>query len=210
MSRPLIKICGLTRVDDALVAADEGAAFLGMIFFPGSERNVPLDRARLIAESVRRRFTDEARRPKLVGVFVNQDIEEMVDVYDHVGLDFLQLHGSESPNICNRTQRPFIKAFRVSNELPDTSAYETEWVLFDTYSPKVAGGTGETFDWTLLELWPRKQKFFLAGGMTPQNIGQAIARVGPDAVDVASGVEESPGFKSHDKIRQLFRVVNSV
>lgn len=206
MTTPLVKICGLTRVEDALVAAEEGASFLGMIFFAGSERCVSVDRARAIADAVRRKFPDETR-PRLVGVFVNQDLEEMVDVGESVGLDLIQLHGSESPNICARTQRPFIKAFRVSDAVPDTSAYQCEWVLFDTYSPKMAGGTGQPFRWELLDGWPRRQKFLLAGGLNPDNVASAVERVAPDAIDVSSGVEDAPGFKNHDKIRKLFDAV---
>lgn len=203
----LIKICGLTRVDDALAAADEGADFLGMIFFAGSARCVAVDRARAIADAIRRRFSDDAVRPKLVGVFVNQEIEAMVDVCDTVGLDFLQLHGSESPNIALRTRKPFIKAFRIADQVPSTDEFDCEWVLFDTYSPKVPGGTGETFRWDLLDSWNRRQKFFLAGGINPDNVAAAIEKVRPDAIDVASGVEETPGFKSHEKIRRLFAAV---
>lgn len=208
MTDPLVKICGLTRVEDALFAADEGAAFLGMIFFPGSERCITTDRARAIADAVRRRHPGESA-PKLIGVFVNQDIEEMVDVADVVGLDLIQLHGSESPNICEKTRRPFVKAFRVSNAVPDTSGYDCEWILFDTYSPKVAGGTGETFRWDLLDRWPRQAKFFLGGGLNPDNVAAAIRQVHPDAVDVSSGVEDSPGAKNHGKIRKLFEAIRS-
>lgn len=206
MTIPEVKICGLTRVEDAVAAADAGASFLGMIFFPGSERCIPVDRARAITDAVRRRFPGETC-PKFVGVFVNQDIEDMVDIADAIGLDLIQLHGSESPNICAKTRRPFIKAFRVSDAPPDTTGYECEWILFDTYSPRVAGGSGETFKWELLERWPRRGKFFLGGGLTPQNVADAIDRVRPDAVDVSSGVEDAPGFKNHEKIRQLFEAV---
>lgn len=205
--KPVVKICGLTRVDDALAAANEGAAYLGMIFFPGSARCVDLERARAIAEAVRRRFSRDEQRPRLVGVFVNQEIELMVDVADAVGLDLLQLHGNESPNVAARTLKPFIKAFRVSDSIPETGGYACDWVLFDTYSPKSAGGTGETFRWELLDQWPRNQKFFLAGGLTAANVAEAIARVAPDGIDVASGVEEAPGFKSHEKIRKLFEAI---
>src|SRR5688500_10643015 len=105
MTIPEVKICGLTRVEDAVAAAEAGASFIGMIFFPGSERCVAVDRARAITDAVRRRFPEKT--PKFVGVFVNQDIEDMVDVADAVGLDLIQLHGSESPNICAKTRRPF-------------------------------------------------------------------------------------------------------
>jgi phosphoribosylanthranilate isomerase len=205
MTTPEVKICGLTRVEDAVAAAEAGASFIGMVFFPGSERCVSIDRARAITDAVRRRFPEKT--PKFVGVFVNQDIEDMVDVADAVGLDLIQLHGSESPNICAKTRRPFIKAFRVSDAPPDTTGYDCEWVLFDTYSPRVAGGSGETFRWELLDRWPRHGKFFLGGGITPENVAEAIQRVGPDAIDVSSGVEDAPGFKNHDRIRKLFEAV---
>ncbi len=199
----MIKICGTTRVEDAMAAAAFDADFIGMIFFPESARFVTHDRARSIAEAVRR--TND--RTRLVGVFVNQDIEEMVDIGELVGLDYLQLHGSESPNVAARTQRPFIKAFRVSDTAPETSAYACDWVLFDTYSDKVAGGTGETFRWDVLDQWPRQQKFLLGGGLNPDNVAAAIRQVRPDAVDVSSGVEDGPGIKNHEKMKRLFDAV---
>lgn len=200
-----IKICGMTRVEDAIAAAASGADFIGMIFFPESARFVSRDRARALAEAVRR--TND--QTQLVGVFVNQDVEEMVDTSELVGLDFLQLHGSESPNVALRTQRPFIKAFRISDSAPDTTAYGCEWVLFDTYSEKLAGGTGQTFRWDVLSAWPRSQKFLLGGGLNPENVAAAIREVRPDAVDVSSGVEDGPGLKNHDKMKRLFDAVRN-
>ena len=204
-----IKICGLTRVDDALAALDLGATHLGMVFFPGSARCVSVDRARSIAEAVQRRFqSDEAERPRLVGVFVNQEVEEMVDVCEAVGLDLIQLHGSESPNIAAKTQRPYIKAFRIADATPHTEGYEAaSWLLFDTYSASEQGGTGKSFRWDLLEAWPRSKSFFLAGGITPDNVAAAIRQVRPDGIDVSSGVEEGQGVKSAEKMKRLFAAI---
>ena len=198
-----IKICGVTRVEDAIAAAGLGADFIGMIFYPDSPRHIDLDRARAIAEAARR-VHDQT---KIVGVFVNQEIEEMADIYDAVGLDYLQLHGNESPNVAAKTRKPYIKAFRVSDETPVTNHYSCEWVLFDTYNPDLAGGTGETFRWELLDAWHRNQKFFLGGGLNPSNVAAAIRQVHPDAIDVSSGVEDGPGIKNHDKMKKLFEAV---
>lgn len=205
-----VKICGLTRVDDALAALELGATHLGMVFFPGSPRCVSVDRARAIAEAVRRHAADGSTQPKLVGIFVNQEVEEMVDVADAVGLDLLQLHGSETPNIAAKTQRPYIKAFRVAESAPHTEGFEhAEWLLFDAYSTSAQGGTGHSFRWELLDAWPRSGRFFLAGGITPENVATAIRQVRPDGIDVSSGVEEGPGVKSLDKMKRLFEAIRA-
>lgn len=209
MTTPAVKICGLTRVDDALAALDLGATHLGMVFFPGSARCVSTDRARAVAEAVRRHSgNDESGRPKLVGIFVNQEVEEMVDIADAVGLDLLQLHGSESPNIAAKTRRPYMKAFRIDDTPPYTDGFEAaEWLLFDAYSPVSQGGTGKSFRWELLDAWPRSSKFFLAGGLTPDNVAAAIRQVRPDGIDVSTGVEDGPGLKNVEKMKKLFEAI---
>jgi phosphoribosylanthranilate isomerase len=198
---PEIKICGITREEDALLCADEGADFLGFIFAPKSRRGVTVDRARALAEALR----GHRSRPKLVGVFVDETPSTVNDIALAVGLDLVQLHGDESDADCSAIRLPVIKAYRVGQSLPDTSRHASaSWLLFDTLDMRQAGGTGRSFDWSLLESWRRDRPFFLSGGLTTDNIARAVSQVRPDGVDIASGVESSPGIKDHDKVRRLF------
>jgi phosphoribosylanthranilate isomerase len=192
-----IKICGLTREEDAAYAADCGADFLGMIFVAASPRCIDIERATSIA-----RAADS--RAKLVGVFRDQSPSEVRDIASRVGLDFVQLHGGESDADIIEIGVPTFKTISVGETLPDTTAHpHAGWMLFD--SP--GGGTGRSFDWSLLALYERKKPFLLAGGITADNVAAAISLVRPDAIDVASGVESAPGIKDHEKIRQLIERV---
>lgn len=207
-----VKICGLTRQEDALFAAECGADFLGFIFVEDSPRFMDADRVAEIASAVRAR----SNPPKLVGVFRNASHERMRDVASRATLDLIQLHGTErDDDIRSLLARqgevdgiPAIKTLHVSAELPDTAAHATaSWLLFDTYNDRLAGGTGQRFDWSLLTRYERTKPFFLSGGITPENAAVAISTVRPDAIDLASGVESSPGIKDHAKIAQLFERV---
>jgi phosphoribosylanthranilate isomerase len=181
-----IKICGITRREDARFCAELGADFLGMVFVRESPRYVTPGRVLWASDlSV-----------KKVGVFRNESAETMNAIADEVGLDYIQLHGDEPDDLV--LNRPVIRALRVTDRLPATNA-NAEWLLFDS-----GGGTGKTFDWSLLEAHPRTKPFFLAGGITPENVAEAIRRVRPDAIDVSSGVESAPGIKDHHKLRALF------
>jgi phosphoribosylanthranilate isomerase len=197
-----IKICGITRVDDAIVAADLGANFIGMVFVPTSPRCVtPVGAAEIVGQ---------ARRPgvKFVGVFRDASIETVRAAAESAGLDYVQLHGSESEDDIRRAGVPVIRTFHVRDAMPDTtSAASAVWLLFDTYDARAGGGTGRTFDWSLLGSYERTKPFFLAGGITPENAASAIRIVRPDAIDVASGVESAPGIKDHLKLRTLFERV---
>ncbi|HEY0158654.1 MAG TPA: phosphoribosylanthranilate isomerase [Thermoanaerobaculia bacterium] len=183
-----VKICGITRLEDAQACADLGADFLGFIFVRSSPRYIEPERAAEIVSQV--------RGPKFVGVFA----DELTPVE---GLDYVQLHGGETDDDVRAAGLPAIKALRVGDVLPDTTAHPSAaWLLFDT-----GGGTGRRFDWSLLAMYPRTQPFFLAGGLTPDNVGAAISLVRPDAIDLASGVESAPGVKDHRKLRTLFERV---
>jgi phosphoribosylanthranilate isomerase len=198
---PKVKICGITREEDALLCAEQGADFVGLIFAKASPRAVSVDRARALAAVLRGHRT----RPKLVGVFVNQATEAVNRVVDEVGLDLVQFHGDESDADIAAIQVPVIKALRVGKSLPDTGSHPSaSWLMFDTLDKRVSGGTGRHFDWSLLQGWHRDRPFFLSGGLKTDDVAAAISEVRPDAVDVASGVESSPGIKDHDKIRRLF------
>jgi phosphoribosylanthranilate isomerase len=199
-----VKICGITRQEDALVAAGLGADLLGFIFVPGSPRNVDPERAAAIAAAVRAKGST----PRLVGVFRDESNERIREIAGRVGLDLVQLHGAESEDDVSNLGLPSIKALRVGDTLPDTTSHPSaSWLLFDTYDSRRAGGTGRRFDWSLLALYERTKPFLLSGGLTPENIGAAISLVRPDGLDIASGVESAPGIKDHDKLERLFERV---
>lgn len=203
-----VKICGLTCEEDALFAAECGADFLGFIFVEDSPRFIDADDVAKIANAVRAR----SNPPKVVGVFRNASHERMRDVASRATLDLLQLHGTESDDdirtLGGALGVPAIKTLHVGAALPDTTAHaNASWLLFDTYNDRLAGGTGKRFDWSLLTQFERSKPFFLSGGITPENAAVAISTVRPDAIDLASGVESSPGVKDHAKIAQLFERV---
>jgi len=201
LTMPKIKICGITREEDALLCADEGADFLGLIFVRQSKRAVSVERARAVAESLR----GHRSRPKLVGVFLDEEPRAVNEIVDEVGLDLVQLHGEESESDCASMRVPVIKAVRVGQSLPETAGRPSaSWLLFDTLDALQAGGTGRRFDWSLLEGYRRDRPFFLSGGLTADDVAAAISQVQPDGIDIASGVESSPGIKDHDKVRRLF------
>lgn len=200
-----IKICGITNLEDALLAAELGADALGFIFYPPSPRAVAPDAARAII----------AQLPPFVstvGVFVDENAATVKELAAQVGLDWLQLHGQETPEYCRSLGRRAVKAFRIQNEssLTGLAAYQgaAQAFLLDTYKKGLIGGTGETFNWDLALKAKQYGPIILAGGLTPANVAQALAAAQPQAVDVASGVEAAPGKKDLEKLRAFFRVVN--
>jgi phosphoribosylanthranilate isomerase len=199
-----IKICGLTREEDVVFAADKGADFLGFIFVPSTPRFIEPERAAAITASIRQRD----QRPKLVGVFRDASADYVREIASVVGLDFVQLHGTESDQDVRAMGIPAIKSFRVGDTLPDTTAHPAaDWLLFDSFEERRAGGTGRRFDWSLLAAYPRTKPFFLAGGLSPENVAAAISLARPDAIDVSSGVELEPGVKDHARIDELIKRV---
>jgi len=199
-----IKICGITNEDDALFAAECGADFLGFIFVPSSPRHVEPEKAGAIAEALRA----NGKAPQLVGVFRDASAAYIQSITDVAGLDLIQLHGTERDRDIIELGLPAIKTLHVSDALPDTHATPTAaWLLFDTYDERRAGGTGRRFDWSLLAGYERSKPFFLSGGLNPENVVAAISLVRPDAIDVASGVEASPGRKDPAKVARLFERV---
>ncbi len=196
-----IKICGLTREEDALLCAEHGADFLGFIFVPSSPRHVEPERAAEIASKVREREVP----PSIVGVFRDSSVGYIGEIAALVGLDLVQLQGSEPDEDVRSLGLPVIKTYRVGESLPDTTAHSSaQWVLFDTYDERRAGGTGRRFDWSLLSNYPRTKPFFLSGGLSPDNVGAAISLVRPDGIDLSSGVEAEPGIKDHAKVARFF------
>ena len=199
-----IKICGLTREEDVVYAADRGADFLGFIFVPSTPRFIEPERAAAITAGIRER----EQRPRLVGVFRDASADYVREIASIVGLDFVQLHGTESDEDVRAMGIPAIKSFRVGDTLPDTTAHPAaDWLLFDSFEERRSGGTGRRFDWSLLAMYPRTKPFFLAGGLSPDNVAAAISLVRPDALDISSGVELEPGVKDHAKIDELFKRV---
>ena len=195
-----VKICGITSVEDALVAVEAGADALGFVFFDKSPRYLaPEQAAQIIA----------ALPPfvQAVGLFVNAELDFVNRTADLCGLDLVQLHGDESPSYCQSVHRRVMKAFRVRGMeslavLPD---YQVSAYLLDAYSPNAYGGTGERFDWDCAIEAKRHGPIVLAGGLDPDNVAAAVAKVAPYAVDVSSGVESQPGRKDPEKVRRFIR-----
>ena len=190
---PKVKICGNTNVADAKLASELGADFLGLIFSE-SKRKVTVDKAREIMQSIN-------SFDGFVGVFANQPKEEAESIAKTLELKWLQFHGDETSRYCRHfSEQGFhvIKTFRIKDtlSLKRIEEYDVAAFLFDTYSHNQLGGTGTAFDWAIIENNPYiHEKLFLAGGLTPNNLKEAIRRIKPYAVDVASGVEKSPGIK---------------
>jgi phosphoribosylanthranilate isomerase len=204
-----LKICGITNLDDARHAVEVGAWTVGMILWEGSPRACPLPEAERIARALR-------RRAEVAGVFVNAPLDEVVAVADGVALTMVQLHGDEGPAYCaevaRRTGAKVIKARRVQTraDVVGLEAYHTDFHLVDAYvGPDRFGGTGQTFDWSLLRERHSKIPLILAGGLTPDNVTDAIVRVRPFAVDVASGVEARPGVKDPEKVAAFAAAVQA-
>ena len=201
-----IKICGITREEDAIRAAELGADYLGFIFVESSPRFVSPERAAAIVAALRARMG--AGTPKLVGVFYDHGPDYIREIASVAMLDLVQLHGNETEDDVAAIGLPAIKTMRVSDTLPDTHATPTAaWLLFDTFDQHRAGGTGRRFDWSLLAMFQRTKPFFLSGGLTPDNVAAGITLVRPDAIDLSSGVESEPGVKDHVLMERLFERV---
>ena len=202
---PEVKICGITSLEDAEAAVLAGTDAIGFIFYPGSPRYVTPDRAREISGKLPERICR-------VGVFVDHDAEGVRRIAQSCGLDFIQLHGNESPEYC----RPFppsvlIKALSIQREedLAFLQDYPVRAILVDAHDPTLPGGTGKTCDWNLARKAGESRRLILSGGLNPQNILQAIEAVCPLAVDIGSGVEARPGKKDPGKIKELMAAVRS-
>lgn len=203
MSDVRSKICGITRIEDALAAAEAGADAIGLVFYAKSPRAVSVQQARAIIAALPPFVTT-------VGLFVDASPCELGEILDAVPLDLLQFHGDETPVYCDGWRRPYIKALRVKpgDDIgAQIDAYAgARGVLLDTFVPGVPGGTGEAFDWSLVPQAASKP-IILAGGLTPENVAAAIAQVRPYAVDVSGGVEASKGIKDGDKIKRFMQAV---
>lgn len=195
-----VKICGITNQKDAFAALDAGADALGFVFYNGSPRNIAREDAARIIEQLPPFI-------QTVGLFVNESIETINNIADLCGLDVIQLHGDETPQFCNSINRRVIKALRIKDisSLEPLESFNVAGMLLDAWSPSEQGGTGRTFNWDIAEIASQKKQIILAGGLSPDNVTDAIRKVRPYAVDVSSGVESSPGVKDHMLLRDFIR-----
>jgi phosphoribosylanthranilate isomerase len=202
-----VKICGLTRLDDAERAVELGAWALGMVFWPGSKRRCSRDEAARITTAMRRRV-------ELAGVFVDAHIDTVARAVDELGLTIVQLHGDEGPSYCaevaRRTGARVIKAAKVRTQadLRALRPYHTDFHLLDSGSEALPGGTGTTWDWSLARELTGGVPIIASGGLTPDNVADAIAALRPYAVDTASGTEAEPGVKDPAKLEAFFAAVD--
>lgn len=211
-NRTRIKMCGTTNLNDAKAAVDCGVDGLGFIFFQKSPRNVIPDTAKEIIRKLPP-FVD------LVGVFVDEDLTEVEEIVHYCGLNHVQLHGKESVEYCDALRKKLptckiIKAFRIGERADDSTfaPYNdvVDGILLDTYAKGQEGGTGHTFPWTVLDDIEFKLPIILAGGLTPDNVKDAVQQVAPFAIDINSGVELEPGKKDHAALELLIKRVREV
>lgn len=200
-----VKICGITNLEDAMIAVEAGADALGFVFYDKSPRCVEPGKA---ADIIR------ALPPFVaaVGLFVNADINFVNLAADSCRLDVVQLHGEETPDFCSRVGRRVIKVFRVrdAQSIAPIQDYRVAGYLLDAYSSGAYGGTGLSFNWEIAKIAKKYGPVILAGGLTPDNIRQAVETVQPYAVDVSSGVEAAPGKKDPDKVRKFIDIAKGL
>jgi len=203
-----IKICGITGLDDAELAVDAGAWAVGLILWPGSPRACELDQAELIARTLK-------RRAEVCGVFVNAPLDEVTGHVDALGLTMVQLHGEEGPAYCDEVRRRtgalIVKAARVGGgaDVQALEPFHTDFHLLDTFHENLRGGTGETWDWELIQRRRSKVPLIMSGGLTQENVAHAIRTVRPFAVDTASGTESAPGKKDPEKLAAFVAAVEA-
>ncbi|MCC0178762.1 phosphoribosylanthranilate isomerase [Waterburya agarophytonicola K14] len=208
-----VKICGLTQVNQAQEIVTQGANSLGFICVERSPRYIPPEKIKAIAISLPSKIDK-------VGVFADHSLAEITKTVAIARLTSVQLHGAESPDFCDRLRQALppnielIKAFRIKTptSLEDVEAYldRVDTLLLDAYHPQMLGGTGHTIDWQDLQQFHSSLPWMLAGGLTPDNINDALSRLKPDGIDLSSGVERAPGDKDLTKVTQLFEKLASV
>lgn len=203
-----VKICGITNLEDAIASCEDGADALGFIFYRKSVRFIEPEEAKVIIRELPPFVTT-------VGVFVDEDADKIHEIVKAVGLHVVQLHGSETPEFCQGIQAKVIKAFRIKGTKvvggvargqtvdKEMERYHVSAYLMDTYREDVEGGTGATFNWSVAKEATKTGRLILSGGLTPENVRQAVKIVTPYAVDVSSGVEERPGKKDLKKVMEF-------
>ena len=198
-----VKICGITRLEDAELAAQFGASWVGFVFWPSSPRFVGVSAARNILSRLPPHITG-------IGVFVDQPVDEVNKIAEEVGLGAVQLHGQEPAEEYLRCRRRVIKAVGLSEDREDAdwrSMSPQVTLLVDSADPVRKGGTGQVVDWSRAATIARQRPMILSGGLRPDNVGQALRQVSPYGLDVSSGVELAPGLKSPDLMRQFFQAI---
>ena len=201
----LVKICGITNLDDALFASEAGADALGFVFYKKSPRYVEPKKAWEIIKRLPPFVTT-------VGVFADQTEAEIKGIISEANIDVVQLHGEEPPEFCERLNKRVIKAIRVRGmeNLTEVKTYKACALLLDTYDKSLKGGTGRIFNWEIAREAKIFNKIIVAGGLTAENVADAIKVVQPYAVDVSSGVEKEKGVKDHQKIKMFIEKVKKV
>ena len=199
-----VKICGITNLSDARYAVRVGASAMGYIFYPGSPRFISPKSAGIISEG-----TD--RKIKKVGIFVNESMPHIESIIKTASLDLIQLHGDESDEFCQSLSKPVIRALRLKKGVSVTMEFPNNVcaLLLDTWSEKSYGGTGKSFDWSLINNHKWNKPIILSGGVNHKIVKDAIKTINPHALDVNSGVELSPGLKDHNKIDEFFQTVKN-
>lgn len=200
----IVKICGITRAEDARLAASLGATAIGFIFWPSSPRAISPLRARAIVDALPASVTT-------VGVFVNAGRDEIEAAADEANLQAVQLHGDETPDLARSLSRRVIKAIPLTGDIDErVNEWSGTMLLLDAHDAARRGGTGRVVDWDRAAAIARAHDIILAGGLGPGNVADAVARVRPAGIDVSSGVESSPGIKDPGKLRALFDALAGV
>lgn len=209
-ARTKVKICGITSLQDARFVSGALAHYMGFIFYEESPRHITPAKAGAMINWV--------EGPECVGVFVNQALDDVNMIGRQTGIDFVQLHGNENPNYCSLVDKPLIKAIHIEEGDTATELSEriepyldhVEYLLFDTKVEDQWGGTGQTFDWSVLDDVTQGVPYFLSGGLNPDNIRQACKKVHPFAVDISSGLEAKPGVKDFDKVDDFMEEMRDI
>ncbi|MCM8806184.1 MAG: phosphoribosylanthranilate isomerase [Candidatus Omnitrophica bacterium] len=197
-----VKICGITRKEDAIICEKLGIDYLGFNFYSGSKRFIKPESAKFIIS--------ELKKIKTIGVFVENDLDSIKKIVEFCGLDGIQIHSEQSPVFCNKIKREFpgliiIQAFRIKGSIPENiNDFDADYFIFDSFDERQFGGTGKIFDWKILDKAGEVlKKTFIAGGVNPDNVEKIVFLTNIYGIDVASGVEISPGIKDKNKIKCL-------
>ena len=197
-----VKICGITRKEDAIICEKLGIDYLGFNFYSGSKRFIKPESAKFIIS--------ELKKIKTIGVFVENDLDSINKIVEFCGLDGIQIHSEQSPVFCNKIKREFpgliiIQAFRIKSSIPENiNDFDADYFIFDSFDERQFGGTGKIFDWKILDKAGEiLKKTFIAGGVNPDNVEKIVFLTNIYGIDVASGVEISPGIKDKNKIKCL-------
>ena len=200
-----VKICGITSRKDAEIVVNHGASAIGMIFYKKSPRFI-------LPEKIKKWISTIPNNIKTVGVFVNEKQKNINTIVEELDLDYIQLHGDESPEYCDKMIKPVIKVFRMGAAFDPAilDIFHVHAFLFDTYQKGIRGGTGKSFNWDLISDLNSDTPIILSGGLNLENISQVIETVRPSAIDINSGVESKQGVKDKEKVTKLFHALENI